>query len=153
VVATLGTNGTCSEESADAVADALAVLGSRAALELAGFAGAVDAAASLPDADDGGAVENALATAHSTGCRVLGITLPKGSRFVGFHYEVEDANGRQPCLPDHPCPGETVHFTGPPRIVRGAAATVIHSMAYGDAADALMTVFFRAPNDDWAPRP
>jgi hypothetical protein len=84
---------------------------------------------------------------------VLAVVLPPGGRFVGFQYEIEDDAGRRPCLPDQPCPG-TGRFAGTPRIERGASVTVIHSQAAGAAGgDALLTVYFRSPNDEWRPKP
>lgn len=158
VSAAVGGSGSCGEETREAVASALARLAARPALELAGFAGGLAGAVALLDAGEAGEVQRAFGGADAAGCRILGVVLPKGSRFVGFQYEVEDGSARRPCLPDAPCPGGAASFAGPPRIARGASSTVIHSLAHagggdagGLAANTLMTVFFRGPNNDWTP--
>jgi hypothetical protein len=158
VAASVGGDGGCGEATRDVVASALATLAARPSLELAGFAGDVEGAVALLEPEEAADVQHAFGGADAEGCRILGVVLPKGSRFVGFQYEIEDGSGRRPCLPDQPCPGDMAAFAGPPRISRGASSTVIHALARatdvestGLAANALMTVFFRGPNNAWAP--
>ena len=156
VAANAAASGACSDEISSETQQTIAAVGGQTALELAAFTGSLDQALPLLGATAADQLSSALATAFGGGCRVLAIVLPKGSRFVGFQYEIEDGEGRRPCLPDQPCPGETLRFTGPPRITRGVSATIIHALAHGTPAldtTALMTVFLRGPNSDWQPTP
>jgi hypothetical protein len=150
VAADLAGSASCDERAADAAAAGAGGLGARAELELAGFAGALNDGVALVAEEAGRDIAVRLSAAAEEGCRLLGIVLPKSSRFVGFQYEVEGAQGRQPCLPGEACP-DGARFAGPPRVTRGPAATIVHALVHGDEGLALMTVYFRAPNDQWAP--
>jgi hypothetical protein len=142
----------CDAAAVDALAVSLAGLARRPQLELAGFAGDVAGALALLDAADADAIRGTLRGAEAGGCRMLVAVLPPRGRFVGFQYEIEDDAGRHPCLPDEPCTGGGGQFAGTPRIERGASVTVIHGQAWGAiGGDALLTVYFRSPNDAWRP--
>ena len=149
--------GACPAGTADGLVSGLSELADEGAVELSALVGRVGGDDGVLRRVSGGGESGLTADlekARALGCAPLGVVLPKGARFVGFQFEYEDSSGREPCLPDRPCDGDAVSFLGPPRIARGAAATIVHALAVRQddgAGEALLTVYFRPPGSQWSP--
>ena len=79
------------------------------------------------------------------GCAVLRLSLPPGSRYTGYRYEIQERSGSVDCLAGRDCPGGG-RWPADPALVRSAAGTSI-SAAFenpGSGADrrAVLTIYY-----------
>ncbi len=101
----------------------------------------------------GGAVRDLLAQSGDPagglpeGCAVLRLTLPPGSRYTGYRYEIQERSGSVDCLAGRDCPGGG-RWPVDPALVRSAAGTAL-SAAFenpGSGGDrrAVLTIYYTA---------
>ena len=81
------------------------------------------------------------------GCSVLRLTLPAGSRYTGYRYEVQDRSGSVDCMAGRNCPGGG-RWPADPALVRAAAGTTVsaafENLGAGDDRRAVLTVYYTA---------
>lgn len=145
-------------DEADAVLGKLSVLDTQALAEFAGQAwgsSGADATALAP-ADvrqEAMASIGAYLTADS-GCRILAVALPAGSRFRGFRFEAFDGTEGGDCVAGQPCPIGEADWLLNPKIIRGAQRTLVWSVFSNQAAGrqrlARFTAYF-VPPAGWRP--
>ncbi|HYU32179.1 MAG TPA: carboxypeptidase-like regulatory domain-containing protein [Thermoanaerobaculia bacterium] len=81
------------------------------------------------------------------GCAILRLSLPPGSRYTGYRYEIQERSGSVDCLAGRDCPGGG-RWPADPALVRSAAGTSI-SAAFenpGSGSDrrAVLTIYYTA---------
>lgn len=81
------------------------------------------------------------------GCSVLRLTLPAGSRYTGYRYEVQDRSGSVDCMAGRDCPGGG-RWPADPALARAAAGTTVsaafENLGAGDDRRAVLTVYYTA---------
>jgi hypothetical protein len=83
------------------------------------------------------------ATAHE-----LRVTLPEGTRYTGYRYEIQDGSDELDCLAGKDCPGGG-RWPLDPVVTRGAAGTTVTATFEGGPATqrerrAVLTVYYAA---------
>lgn len=81
------------------------------------------------------------------GCAILRLTLPPGSRYTGYRYEIQERGGSVDCLAGRDCPGGG-RWPIDPALARSAAGTTI-SAAFenpgsGPRRRAVLTIYYTA---------
>ena len=100
-------------------------------------------------------------TGLPSGCRMLRLELPPGSRYIGYRYEVQDtAGGGAPasCEAGKDCPSGDARWPMDPLMIRdGTGKTIVSTAFENRSADrerrAVLTVFFKEAGNSNAPRP
>ena len=81
------------------------------------------------------------------GCAVLRLTLPPGSRYTGYRYEIQERSGSVDCLAGRDCPGGG-RWPADPALVRSATGTIItaafENLGSGGGRRAVLTVYYTA---------
>jgi hypothetical protein len=82
------------------------------------------------------------------GCRVLRLTLPAGTRYTGYRYEVQEGNDQLDCQAGKDCPGGG-RWPLEPAMTKGAAGTTVTAAFESSAAvtrerHAVLTVYYTA---------
>jgi hypothetical protein len=82
------------------------------------------------------------------GCNVLRITLPAGTRYTAYRYEVQDGNDYLDCATGQGCPNNTGRWPIDPVLIRNPQGTIILAPFESGPAErerrAVMTVYFTA---------
>ena len=82
------------------------------------------------------------------GCGLLRVTLPPGSRYTGYRYEIQERSGSVDCLAGRDCPGGG-RWPANPDLVLSASGTTTVSAAFenlgaGGDRNAILTVYYTA---------
>jgi hypothetical protein len=81
------------------------------------------------------------------GCSVLRLTLPAGSRYTGYRYEIQDRSGSVDCMAGRDCPGGG-RWPADPALARAASGTAVsaafENLGAGDDRRAVLTVYYTA---------
>ena len=79
------------------------------------------------------------------GCAVLRLTLPPGSRYTGYRYEIQERSGSIDCLAGRDCPGGG-RWPVDPALVRSASGTTVsaafENLGTGNERRAILTAYF-----------
>ena len=79
------------------------------------------------------------------GCSVLRLTLPVGSRYTGYRYEVQDRSGSVDCMAGRDCPGGG-RWPVDPALDRSSAGTTVsaafENLGTGGERRAILTVYY-----------
>lgn len=91
------------------------------------------------------------------GCGLLRVTLPPGSRYTGYRYEIQERSGSVDCLAGRDCPGGG-RWPADPDLVLSASGTTTLSAAFenlgaGDDRHAILTVYYTAGETAGGRRP
>jgi hypothetical protein len=82
------------------------------------------------------------------GCNVLRITLPAGTRYTAYRYEVQDGNDYLDCATGQGCPNNTGRWPIDPVLIRNPQGTIILAPFESGSAErerrAVLTVYFTA---------
>ena len=82
------------------------------------------------------------------GCNVLRITLPAGTRYTAYRYEVQDGNDYLDCATGQGCPNNTGRWPIDPVLIRNPQGTIILAPFESGPAErerrAVLTVYFTA---------
>jgi hypothetical protein len=79
------------------------------------------------------------------GCAVLRLSVPPGSRYTGYRYEIQERSGSVDCLAGRDCPGGG-RWPADPALVRSASGTTV-SAAFenpgtGSERRAILTIYY-----------
>ena len=81
-------------------------------------------------------------------CNVLRITLPAGTRYTAYRYEVQDGNDYLDCATGQGCPNNTGRWPIDPVLIRNPQGTIILAPFESGTAErerrAVLTVYFTA---------
>ena len=81
------------------------------------------------------------------GCSVLRLTLPAGSRYTGYRYEIQDRSGSVDCMAGRDCPGGG-RWPADPALARATSGTTVsaafENLGAGDDRRAVLTVYYTA---------
>lgn len=81
-------------------------------------------------------------------CNVLRITLPAGTRYTAYRYEVQDGNDYLDCATGQACPNNTGRWPIDPILIRNPQGTIILAPFESGPAEgerrAVLTVYFTA---------
>ena len=81
-------------------------------------------------------------------CNVLRITLPAGTRYTAYRYEVQDGNDYLDCATGQGCPNNTGRWPIDPVLIRNPQGTIILAPFESGSAErerrAVLTVYFTA---------
>ncbi|HTG32985.1 MAG TPA: carboxypeptidase-like regulatory domain-containing protein [Thermoanaerobaculia bacterium] len=82
------------------------------------------------------------------GCNVLRITLPAGTRYTAYRYEVQDGNDYLDCATGQGCPNNTGRWPIDPVLIRNLQGTIILAPFESGPAErerrAVLTVYYTA---------
>ena len=141
----------CPDDLAQLAADISNALAAESGPELERYAGPL-----LPLDDSLPAARRTLtplANPYDTGCQILALKLPLGSRLAGLQMELATPKESLPCLPDGECPGRTGRWKVVPRIEHTDFGTIVLG-AYEHVEESRefprLTVYFQPPGD-WSP--
>lgn len=90
------------------------------------------------------------------GCGVLRITLPPGTRYTGYRYEIQERSGSVDCLAGRDCPGGG-RWPADPALARSESGTtvsaVFENLGAGNDRRAVLTVYYTAGETAGGRRP
>lgn len=90
------------------------------------------------------------------GCGLLRVTLPPGSRYTGYRYEIQERSGSVDCLAGRDCPGGG-RWPADPALARSASGTTVsaafENLGAGGDRHAILTVYYKAGEPAGGRRP